>query len=190
MTIYCVIDRSGSMETCKSDTIGGFNAFLSEQDPETIININLFDHKYKELYTGLVKDAPTLTTGTFVPRGNTALLDAIGKTIKKVSESEGPPIIVILTDGEENASMEYTKHHIKDLIEEKTKQGWNFVFLGANQDAIMSAAEYGMSPHSAMTFSPDNVSVALKSASSAIKRSKGTPIVFSQNEREDSVASN
>lgn len=196
-SIYCVIDRSGSMDSCRSDTIGGFNVFLAEQDPETTININLFDHEYNELYSGSVKDAQKLTLETFVPRGNTALFDAIGKTIKKVDGTEGPPIIVILTDGEENSSREYTQTHIKDLIEEKTKQGWSFVFLGANQDAIMAAKNFGMSPLSAMTFSPDNVGVALRSASSAIKRgitnkSSGTPVAveFSQDERESSVASN
>ena len=193
-SIYCVIDRSGSMDACRKDTIGGFNVFLAEQDPETTININLFDHEYNELYSGSVKDAQKLTLETFVPRGNTALFDAIGKTIKKAI---GTPIIVILTDGEENSSREYTQTHIKDLIEEKTKQGWSFVFLGANQDAIMAAKNFGMSPLSAMTFSPDNVGVALRSASSAIKRgltnkSSGTPVAveFSQDERESSVASN
>ncbi len=193
-SIYCVIDRSGSMDSCRSDTIGGFNVFLAEQDPETTININLFDHEYNELYSGSVKDAQKMSMETFVPRGNTALFDAIGKTIKKAI---GTPIIVILTDGEENSSKEYTQTHIKDLIEEKTKQGWSFVFLGANQDAIMAAKNFGMSPLSAMTFSPDNVGVALKSASSAIKRgitsrSSGTPVAveFSQSEREESVASN
>ena len=193
-SIYCVIDRSGSMDSCRADTIGGFNVFLAEQDPETTININLFDHEYNELYSGSVKDAQKLTLETFVPRGNTALFDAIGKTIKKAI---GTPIIVILTDGEENSSREYTQTHIKDLIEEKTKQGWSFVFLGANQDAIMAAKNFGMSPLSAMTFSPDNVGVALRSASSAIKRgltnkSSGTPVAveFSQDERESSVASN
>ena len=198
MSVYCVIDRSGSMQACKTDTIGGFNAFLEEQDPETIININLFDHEYKELYSGLVKDAPKLSEKTFVPRGNTALLDAIGKTIKKAdgAGASGTPIIVILTDGDENSSHEYNKLHIKDLIEDRTKLGWNFVFLAANQDAIMSAKEYGMSPLSAMTFTPDNVDVALRSASSAIKRSRGTqntqgtPVMFSQEEREESMASN
>ena len=196
-SIYCVIDRSGSMDSCRSDTIGGFNVFLTEQDPETTININLFDHEYTELYSGSVKDAQKLTLETFVPRGNTALFDAIGKTIKKVDGTEGPPIIVILTDGEENSSREFTQNHIKDLIEEKTKQGWSFVFLGANQDAIMAAKNFGMSPLSAMTFSPDNVGVALRSASSAIKRgltnkSAGTPVAveFSQAEREESIASN
>jgi hypothetical protein len=182
------------MDSCRSDTIGGFNVFLAEQDPETTININLFDHEYNELYSGSVKDAQKMSMETFVPRGNTALFDAIGKTIKKAI---GTPIIVILTDGEENSSKEYTQTHIKDLIEEKTKQGWSFVFLGANQDAIMAAKNFGMSPLSAMTFSPDNVGVALKSASSAIKRgitsrSSGTPVAveFSQSEREESVASN
>lgn len=186
--IYCVIDRSGSMQTCKTDTIGGFNAFLSEQEPETFISINLFDNEYKELYRGPVKDAEPLSNKTFVPRGSTALLDAIGQTIKK---AEGTPIIVILTDGDENSSCMFNTNSIKELIEEKTKLGWKFVFLGANQDAIMTANNFGISKSAALTFSPENVGSAIRSMSSAIKRSRcGQQVEFSQEERQESIASN
>jgi hypothetical protein len=199
-TIYCVIDRSGSMDSCRTDTIGGFNAFLSDQSPDQTININLFDHEYTELYSGSVKDAIKMSLENFVPRGNTALYDAIGKTVLKASERpepqqppqdpQGEPIIVILTDGEENSSREFTRDHIKKLIDEKTKLGWKFIFLAANQDAVLTASTIGVSQHSAMTFSPKNVDTVFRCTSSAIKRSGGkTPIEFSPAEREESQAS-
>ena len=187
MTIYCVIDRSGSMDSCRTDTIGGFNTFLADQDPNETININLFDHEYIELYSGSVKDAMKMSYENFVPRGNTALYDAIGKTIlkaKDASKEETPPVIVILTDGEENSSKEFTRKSIKKMIEELD---WKFIFLAANQDAILTASSLGVSQDSALTFSTNNVETVFKCTSAAIKRSPGrTPIAFSQSERQES----
>jgi len=96
-------------------------------------------------------EAPLLTMETFQPRGMTALLDAIGSTIKNWTGSANPTVI-ILTDGFENASKTYSKAHIKDLIEQKTKEGWTFVYLGANQDAFTEAGNMGIAPQCTMNF--------------------------------------
>lgn len=156
-TIVAVLDRSGSMGTVRSDAIGGFNTFLREQkaNPQPAdLRIVLFDSKYETLYSGDIQEAPELTVDTFVPRGMTALLDALGKSINetgehlaKLPEDQRPNrvIFVILTDGEENASREFTREQVFDLItHQKEKYSWQFVFLAANQDAITTGKELGM----------------------------------------------
>ena len=172
MAVYCLLDRSGSMANCVDDTIGGFNTFMKTQPPETIISLTLFDHEIETLYTQQVRDAPLLDTKTFVPRGATALLDSIGHVIKMIPVDAVKPTVVILTDGFENSSKKYTKFHINDLITEKKKLGWEFVFLAANQDAIQAANELGISESSAMNFSAETVGFAMKSASEAITRTR------------------
>jgi hypothetical protein len=185
-TVHCVLDRSGSMADCVSDTIGGFNTFLKEQDPDTVLSLTLFDNEIKHVYKKAVRDIEPLDTKTYVPRGGTALLDAIGCVIKSVPIDETPSI-VILTDGIENSSKKYSKLHINDLIEEKKKSGWTFVFLAANQDAIQSASEIGIPEHSALTFDTRNVSPAFRSASCGLKRQaagEAQGVRFTQEERE------
>ena len=185
-SVYCVLDRSGSMTDCLSDTIGGFNTFLKEQDPDTVLSLTLFDNEIKELYKKAVRDIEPLTTKTYVPRGGTALLDAIGHVIKSVPADETPSV-VILTDGFENSSTKHTKLHINDLIEEKRKAGWTFVFLAANQDAIQSAKEIGIGPESALTFSPQNVSGAFRTVSCGLRRQatgETQGVKFTDEERE------
>jgi len=168
-TIYCVLDRSGSMSSCLSDTIGGFNTFLKDQDPDTVLSLTLFDNEISQVYKKDVRDIEPLNAKTYVPRGGTALLDAIGHVIKSVPADETPSI-VILTDGFENSSTKYSKLHINDLIEEKKKFGWTFVFLAANQDAIQSAQELGIPEQSALTFDTRNVSGAFRTVSCGLKR--------------------
>ena len=152
-SIIFILDRSGSMESCRADTIGGFNACLNDQKAlGGKISLTLFDHEYTPVYSEMdLAEAPLLTMETFQPRGMTALLDAIGSTIKNWTGSSSPTVI-ILTDGFENASNTYTKAHIKDLIEQKTKEGWTFVYLGANQDAFTEAGNIGIAPHCTMNF--------------------------------------
>jgi uncharacterized protein with von Willebrand factor type A (vWA) domain len=185
-TVYCVLDRSGSMAVCIDDTIGGYNTFLKEQDPDTVLSLTLFDNKIKNVYKKSVRDIEPLNTKTYVPRGGTALLDAIGQVINSVPIDETPSI-VILTDGHENSSEKYTKFHINDLIEEKKKAGWTFVFLAANQDAIQSAGELGIPEHSALTFDTRNVERAFKSLSCGLKRQttgETQGVQFTEEERE------
>ena len=167
--VYCVLDRSGSMAECLSDTIGGFNMFLKEQDPDTVLSLTLFGSDIKHIYKKYVRDIEPLNAKTYVPHGGTALLDAIGCVIKSVPIDETPSI-VILTDGFENSSTKYSKLHINDLIEEKKKAGWTFVFLAANQDAIQSADELGIPEHSAITFNTCDVSSAFRTLSCGLKR--------------------
>ena len=164
-----ILDRSGSMETCRDDTIGGFNAFLREQQAGGgTLTLVLFDHEYQVVYGNKpITDCPPLTAQTFVPRGSTALLDAIGRAIKAVPAGT-QPTVVILTDGQENASQQYTKAHIKDLIEEKTKAGWTFVYLGANQDAFAEAGTLGIRSECTVNYDPRRTPEAFRVLSAAM----------------------
>lgn len=154
--IVVVLDRSGSMETIRKDTIGGFNRFLKEQqalpDPATM-SIYQFDTVYETVYEAkAIKDAPELTEATFVPRGGTALLDAIGRTINAVAvRAPARPVIVVITDGEENSSKEFNSTQIKELIKKYEAAGWQFVYLGANQDAFAVGGNMGFARGSTMS---------------------------------------
>ena len=172
-SIHFVLDRSGSMATCIDDTIGGFNHFIESQkkdNPEGNMTLNLFAHDFEKVYENkAIKSIEKLTNETYFPRGPTALLDAIGETIKKAENNE-KPMIVILTDGQENSSKKFTHSHIKDLIDFKKTLGWEFVFLGANQDAIQVGNMMGIPEESAMTFNPENVYNAFEGLSCAVGR--------------------
>jgi hypothetical protein len=164
-----LLDRSGSMESCWDDTIGGFNAFVNEQkaDGGTLTLIQ-FDHEFLESYTAKpIGDVEPLTRETFKPRGSTALLDAIGKTIKE-GKGGANPTVIILTDGQENSSHKFTKSHIKDLIEQKTKDGWTFVYLGANQDAFAEAGSMGIAPSATMNYDVNRTPDAFRQLSQAL----------------------
>lgn len=164
--IACILDRSGSMYGIVNDAIGGFNSFLKEQreaEGHANMSIYLFDNEYEILVENKdVKEVEDLNSTTFSPRGSTALFDSIGKTVinleNRISEMEIKPekvLVVILTDGGENASSEFTdKSSIKDIIERKRSEGnWEFLFLAANQDAFEEARSFGMSSGNAMNFS-------------------------------------
>jgi hypothetical protein len=148
-----LLDRSGSMQPFQESAVSAFNSFLRDQRDvpgEATLSLILFDDQYEPLHRALLLgQVPELTAAGFVPRGSTALLDAIGRTIKDTSASqetlpeEHRPekvILAIFTDGYENASRHYTNAHISDLIAAKRVQGWEFLFLAANQDAIATAA--------------------------------------------------
>ncbi len=150
--IVCIIDKSGSMNSIKSDAIGGFNAFLEEQkdfQENALLTFVLFNDEYFLIHNGAnLKDVQPLSNQTFKPSGMTALLDAVGKTIAiikgrhaemKKEKRPGKVLMAILTDGEENASEEYSRQQIFDMIELQKEEGWEFLFLAANQDAIKAA---------------------------------------------------
>ena len=196
-SIYFILDRSGSMETCQFDTIRGFNSFVKSQDRTCNMSLFLFNNHLETVYLkkpiGEVQD---LTMKTFRPMGGTALFDAIGKVISFAEDhdttrwadlDEGVSnIIVVMTDGHENSSESYTKSQIRDLVTLKQAVGWKFMFLGANQDAILAAKNIGICHDSAMTFSMENVTDVMSSASSAISRcimGETQDIQFTQNER-------
>lgn len=161
--ITVVLDRSGSMEIVKDDTIGGFNTFLKEQKsgPPARITLHQFDDEFETVIDGQdVHKAQPLTSKTYVPRGWTALLDAIGRAInhtgnrlEKAFEQNRKVVFVIITDGEENRSKEFTREKVMEMIQhQKDKYAWQFVFLGANQDAIKAARDIGLSRGVAMNY--------------------------------------
>lgn len=152
--ISFVLDRSGSMESVRQPTIAAFNQFLLSQKQapgHARMTLVQFDDQYEILYRGIpLSETVELTAQTFVPRGSTALLDAIGRTIidtgarlSAMAEAERPGAVlfVIQTDGQENSSREFSLAKINEMIgEQRDKYSWQFIFLGANQDAIASAA--------------------------------------------------
>ena len=178
-----IIDRSGSMQGLESDTIGGFNAMLKEQqsiEGDAIVTTVLFDDQYELLHDRIdIKAVAPLTGKDYWVRGSTALLDAVGKTINKISGAQthtagdyraGRTMVVIITDGMENASREYSLANIKSLIErQKEKHGWEFIFLGANIDAVKEAGRIGIAADRAQNYhaSPEGVNKAYASMSRA-----------------------
>lgn len=169
--IIVVLDRSGSMDAIKKATIEGFNSFLKEQkaiEGDARFTLVQFDHSYELLYQGLdLKKVKPLTMATYKPRGSTALLDAIGRTIAETNDrissmkpefTELQVVFVIITDGHENDSREYVRKQIFDMIRKgEEKDGWQFVFLGANQDAIEEASTLGIMESKSMTFASDGI---------------------------------
>lgn len=165
--IIVITDRSGSMGTVAADTIGGFNTFLAEQQKAKIGRCLLtycqFDNEYEVVHEALpIEKMKPLDNTTFVPRGSTALLDAVGKTIDdvgkrlaKTPEEKRPSniVVVIMTDGEENSSQHYTLDDVKARIERQTNEyKWTFVFLGQNIDAFEAGHGMGLSNANANVF--------------------------------------
>lgn len=162
--ITVVLDRSGSMQHGAEDTIGGFNKFLDDQKaaPGTAtISLHQFDHEFDTVINAKdIKVAEHLSSKTFVPRGQTALLDAIGRSIKDTGsrlensaehDRAEKVVFVIITDGMENASHEFSHSQIREMIEhQKTWYSWEFVFLGAELDAKAVASSMGISGANAM----------------------------------------
>ncbi len=167
--IAFVLDRSGSMESCRDAAIEGFNRFLKEQQQVeglAKLTLVLFDDEYLVPANALpVAEVVPLDHETYIPRGSTALLDAVGRTIDELGtrlaalpEPDRPAqvIVAILTDGEENSSQNYTWHQLAAAIKRQTEQyRWTFLFLGANQDAIATAAQMNIAAGNAATYVND-----------------------------------
>lgn len=186
--IAVVLDRSGSMESIRDATIEGVNAFVTQQKSqpgEAKLSLVQFDTEFLTTHDEApLETVQPLTRATYVPRAGTALLDAIGRTIDGIGvklaarpESERPSkvVVVIQTDGYENSSREYTNAKISEMItHQRTKYGWDFVFLGANQDAIATAAQWGIQQNWAFTYSADSLSMgkAFVGASYAVNNSR------------------
>lgn len=170
-----ILDRSGSMAGLEKDTIGGFNSMLSKQkalEGECRITTVLFDNGYTLLHDRIdIRAVTPMTEKEYFVGGATALLDAIGRTIHKlvcVQKNTAEPyragkvMFVIITDGEENASRNYTSEKVKAMIQhEKETYGWEFIFLGANIDAVETAGQFGISPDRAVDYMPDAAGTAL-----------------------------
>jgi len=159
--IVVVLDRSGSMGSIATETVEGFNKFLLEQqnaEGEAFITLIQFDDRYEMNYQSIpVKNASSLILGeSFIPRGSTALFDAIGKTIENL-KTERDVVFVIITDGEENSSKVYKKEAIFKMIESLTKEDeWKFLFLAANQDAIKSGESIGINSSNSLTYASNS----------------------------------
>ena len=173
--VVFILDRSGSMGGLESDTIGGFNAMLEKQkkaEGEAYISTVLFDNESEVIHDRLrVGEVAPLTDREYYVRGCTALLDAIGGAIRhignihKYAREEDIPehtVFIITTDGMENASHTYTSDKVKAMIErQKEKYGWEFLFLGANIDAVETAGRIGISADRAVNYNCDAAGTAL-----------------------------
>lgn len=169
-----ILDRSGSMSGLESDTIGGFNGMLRDQqklEGECRITTVLFDNQYELLHDRIdIRAVRPMTDKEYQTRGTTALLDAIGLTIQKMDNIQkitAPEyratrvMFVIITDGAENASREFSSDQIKSMIETHKRDDWEFIFLGANIDAVETAKEFGISADRAQDFHADKEGVEL-----------------------------
>ncbi len=170
-----IIDRSGSMGGLESDTIGGYNTLLKKQkkeEGEALITTVLFDDKYELLHDRVnIKEVVPITRKEYFVRGTTALLDAVGKTINKIknahirtNKTDRPEhvMIVITTDGLENASHKYSYEKVHQMINyQKNKYRWEFIFLGANIDAIATAEKFGIGKDRAANYNADSEGTSL-----------------------------
>jgi hypothetical protein len=195
-----VLDSSGSMAKIKDDTIGGFNTFLGNQrDEEGTATVSLYDFN-----TGVtnfyqmksIEDAPQLSADKYTPGGQTALFDAITTAVDEtrdlvggMAEANRPDnvIVVVLTDGKENAS-ETPGEVVRKRVERGREDGWEFLFIGANQDAALTASSMGMDSNSSlnMSHSGDGASAAYRSTSERISnaRRQGTTGGFTEEDRQ------
>ena len=165
-----ILDKSGSMSGLESDTIGGYNSMLNKQkevEGECLITTVLFDNEYELLHDRIdIRAVEPITDKEYYVGGSTALIDAIGRTINKIvnahrhtAEDYRPEkvMFVIITDGYENSSREYTSDKVKAMIKKETgKYGWEFVFLGANIDAVETASHFGISAGRAVDYVSDS----------------------------------
>lgn len=179
--LYFLLDRSGSMQSIREDTVGGFNAFIAEQRAlpgECKVTLAQFDDRYEVVYADRpIQDVPSLD---LQPRGMTALLDAIGRLVSDAgaalaclpeSERPGTVIVGIMTDGLENSSREWTHQAVKALIEQQSKAySWEFLYLGADQDAIEVGTGLGVPAARSMTYSRHSSVAAMASTSAVVGR--------------------
>ena len=169
-----ILDRSGSMGGLEADTIGGYNSLLNTQkevEGEAFMSTILFDQSTELFHDRIdLKGVKPLSKKDYQVGGSTALLDAIGFGISKITkaikqtEADYQPekvMVVIITDGEENSSRNYTSDTIKAMINTQTKLGWEFIFLGANIDAVETAANFGIDPSRASKYHNDTAGVEL-----------------------------
>jgi uncharacterized protein YegL len=168
--VVFILDRSGSMSNLVSDTIGGYNSMLEKQkrlSGDVLITTILFDDQYEILYENVnLKEVFNITEKEYYVRGSTALLDAMGKTINYIGKKleniqedmrPGKVLFVIITDGYENSSREFNYKKIKSMVEhQKSKYSWEFIFLGANIDAIAVADNLGIADDRAVNYCADS----------------------------------
>ena len=168
--IIFILDRSGSMAGLEADTIGGFNSMMKKQANEpgdALVSTLLFNNELEVIHNRVnIKDVPKLTSKEYCVGGSTALLDAVGSAIKhiakihKYARKEDVPkktLFIITTDGMENSSRRFSYKDVRKLVEhEKSKYGWEFIFLGANIDAVAEASRYGIDSSMAVNYNCDS----------------------------------
>lgn len=156
--LIAILDRSGSMHGRETDVIGGFNKFLDEQKKlpgQACVTLVLFDDRYEVVHNRKpLQDVPDLDDLTYFVRDNTALLDAVGKTLKSAKTAK-KAIVFIFTDGQENASREYKKEAVKAMVEERQKAGWEIHFIGAGIDAFAAGSGIGVKQSSILRTTRD-----------------------------------
>lgn len=168
--IIFILDRSGSMAGLEADTIDGFNSMMKKQANEpgdALVSTLLFNNELEVIHNRVnIKDVPKLTSKEYYVGGSTALLDAVGSAIKhiakihKYARKEDVPkktLFIITTDGMENSSRRFSYKDVRKLVEhEKSKCGWEFIFLGANIDAAAEASRYGIDSSMAVNYNCDS----------------------------------
>lgn len=179
--VYVLVDRSGSMSAIADDTVGGFAAFIKEQQAvagRCRLSLAQFDDTYERVYESRdIRDVPPLV---LQPRGSTALHDAMIRLIGEAGaelaalperERPGTVLVAVLTDGHENASREANGAMVKALVErQQTQWGWQFTYLGANQDAVLTAGRLGIKAEDALTYAAGNVDAAFTVQSAKTRR--------------------
>lgn len=183
--IIVVTDRSGSMGRVANDVIGGYNQFIEEQKAapgEARVTFAQFDDVYEVVYAGTpLSEVPKLTSDTYTPRGWTALLDAIGRTVNEQKariEADGwadKVVVCIITDGNENSSVEFKLDDIRKLTSQAEARGWKFIYLGANQDSFAETQNLGMKQATTQNFVSDSSGTrsAYSSISDAVRSVRG-----------------
>lgn len=163
--IICILDRSGSMNSIESDVRGGYAKFIEEQKKqpgEARLTLVQFDNEYQIDHQG-VSLADHTAKLNYTPRGGTALLDAIGRTLneqgKRIADQKWADLVIvnIITDGDENASREFSRERVKEMVKHAEANGWKFLFLAANMDAFAAARAFGSSAQYAGNFKADSV---------------------------------
>lgn len=183
-----LLDRSGSMQSIKTDVIGGFHAFLAEQrdaDGRCVVTLAQFDDEYEVVYRAIpLGQVPQLDLS---PRGCTALLDSMGKLITDTAaeidalpedDKPGTVVVAIMTDGLENASVEWQRPAIKSLVEQQTNDhGWAFLYMGADQDAVEVGEGLGVKAEQSVTYGRGKSREAWVAASGNVRRYRGDKLV-------------
>jgi hypothetical protein len=201
--IVAIIDRSGSMQSLRADTIGGFNSFVAEQKKakgKALLTLVQFDDQYQIDYEGKdISDVSDLNEETYVPRGSTALLDAVGRTVNAVGarlsalpeeKRPGQIIFLIITDGQENCSKEFAAAKVKEMVKHQTDvYKWSFVFMGGGdiESQKEQGARLGFNSSNTYGFRTANVPGVYASISKGITRRREAQAVGANFSCQDSL---